>query len=248
MMFFPELRSTLNRKETKIFLSLCLTPVLYLISTLLNSRMFSFAGPENIKIAFFDFYYGQFNLQFNSIIPSIALAFVSISMMRQEVQSKRLLLYKDINRFKILLMKLLSMFTVILIYSIGYFILSLGVYYLQVAHLPYGSLNFWSQDFNYSILSVISVISSYVIVGVVTSVCSLYFRNGITLIIALILNALMSIAIFFPSLAPFFPSGYVTIFEKSNITIGCLMLLGVGIVYCLFSYVAGAFRMKNLEF
>ena len=92
MMFFPELRSTLSRKETKIFLSLCLTPVLYLISTLLNSRMFSFAGPENIKIAFFDFYYGQFNLQFNSIIPSIALAFVSISMMRQEVQSKRLLL------------------------------------------------------------------------------------------------------------------------------------------------------------
>ena len=181
MMFFPELRSTLSRKETKIFLSLCLTPVLYLISTLLNSRMFSFAGPENIKIAFFDFYYGQFNLQFNSIIPSIALAFVSISMMRQEVQSKRLLLYKDINRFKILLMKLLSMLTVILIYSIGYFIISLVVYYLQVAHLPYGSLNFWSQDFNYSILSVISVISSYVIVGVVTSVCSLYFRNGITL-------------------------------------------------------------------
>lgn len=248
MVFFPILRSVLSRKETKIFLIFSLTPLLFLLSTLMHSKLFSFAGPEDMKIAFFDFYYGQFNLQFNSIIPSIALTFLSISIMRNEIQSKILFLYKDIDKRIILLMKLLSLLAVIGIYSVGYFLISLVVYYTQVAHLSYGSLDFWSKDFNFSLLSVFSVMLSYVIIAVVTSISSLYFKNGVTLVLSLMLTVLMSISVFFPTLQILFPNGYVNVCEQFDLGIGSLVLIGVTSIYCFLSYIFGVYHLRKLEF
>lgn len=246
--FYPILRSVLKRKEVKVFLVLSLTPLLYFLSTFLKTKLFSFSGPTGSKIAFFDFFYGQFNLQFNSIISSLALAFLAISVFRTEISTHILFLYKDIDKRKIFLSKILSLMTVVLLYCGIYFLAALFTYYTRVAYLSYGSLQFWSDDFTYSIVSSLGVVLAYVLVVMLSSLASLYLSNGIVITLILLFNVFMSLSGIIGGINWLFPVGYADFAEANGLGIGLLVITGLTFLYSALIYFCSLHKFKNLEF
>ena len=246
--FYPILRSVLKRKEVKVFLALSLTPLLYFLSTFLKTKLFSFSGPTGSKIAFFDFFYGQFNLQFNSIISSLALAFLAISVFRTEISTHILFLYKDIDKRKIFLSKILSLMTVVLLYCGIYFLAALFTYYTRVAYLSYGSLQFWSDDFTYSIVSSLGVVLAYVLVVMLSSLASLYLSNGIVITLILLFNVFMSLSGIIGGINWLFPVGYADFAEANGLGIGFLVITGLTFLYSALIYFCSLHKFKNLEF
>lgn len=246
--FFPVLRSVMKRKEAKIFLLFSLTPLLYFLSTFVKTKLFSFSGPPGAKIAFFDFFYGQFNLYLTSVLPSLALAFLVASVFQGEFSSGIMYLYKDMNRTKVFFLKVLSILTVVIFNSLIYFISCLFTYYTRVAYLDYGSLQFWSNDFRYSIASSISVVLILVLTVFLSSLTSLYFKAGIVIVVSLVFNILVSASRVVSQISSFLPSGYVDYSERNGLFRGVGIMLIIVTLYALLLSIIGIWKINKIEY
>lgn len=231
--FKPVFASVWKRKETKIFLAFAfLFPTLFLASTFLpKGSNFMVPGASDGYLYSFVVLTGSLFKSSNDFtLPILALFYLTYTVFKGEADSHTMFLYKDIKRQDIFWAKVLSLVTIVLIYT-GIFLLVMVVYYYtRIGYLDYATLTFWDHlaDENAGFAQSILGGMLDMLVCVLLAACvSLYSGVGATMAVAFGYSLGSSILAVF-GLASFFPTGNINaLYEGASLfsTLGTSILV-----------------------
>lgn len=252
--FKPVFASVWKRKETKIFLAFAfLFPTIFLASTFLPKGS-NFMVPHvtnGYLLSFVALTGTVFKSASDFVLPILALFYLTYTVFKGEADSHTMFLYKDIKRQDIFWAKVLSLVTIVLIYT-GIFLLVMVVYYYtRIGYLDYATLTFWDHlaDENAGFAQSILGGMLDMLVCVLLAACvSLYSGVGATMAVAFGYSLGSSILAVF-GLASFFPTGNINaLYEGASLfsTLGTSVL--VTLVYStVLSYLTLKY-FKKMEF
>ncbi|MBY4972661.1 hypothetical protein K6V43_04595 [Streptococcus suis] len=232
--FKPVFASVWKRKETKIFLAFAfLFPTLFLASTFLPKGS-NFMVPH-VTNGYLLSFVALTSLIFQSacdfVLPILALFYLTYTVFKGEADSHTMFLYKDIKRQDIFWAKVLSLVTIVLIYT-GIFLLVMVVYYYtRIGHLDYATLTFWdhlnaTENAGFA-QSILGGMLDMLVCVLLAACVSLYSGVGATMAVAFGYSLGSSILGVF-GLASFFPTGNINaLYEGASLfsTLGTSVLV-----------------------
>lgn len=231
--FKPVFASVWKRKETKIFLAFALLfPTLFLASTFLpKGSNFMVPGvSDGYLYSFVALTSSLFKSSNAFTLPILALFYLTYTVFKGEADSHTMFLYKDIKRQDIFWAKVLSLVTIVLIYT-GIFLLVMVVYYYtRIGYLDYATLTFWDHlaDENAGFAQSILGGMLDMLVCVLLAACvSLHSGVGATMAVAFGYSLGSSILAVF-GFASFFPTGNINaLYEGASLfsTLGTSVLV-----------------------
>ena len=247
--FLAVLSTTWNRKESKLFLLFSLMPILYLASTFMETSFMNVTSIESgAKLSFLEMYDGIFNLSFNSTLPTLSLFLLILSVVRSDIELHRLFLYKDIERKKILLSKILSILSLFALFVLIFSLLMFGVYYLRVIHLPFASGEFLGQDSLLAIFSIFGTILHHVFYIFLLTMISLFFSNIASIISGIILLIFTGILPLFGKIGLIFPNGFRLLAEEGNFHLAYIGIISLTTFYSLILFYFSLKKFRKVEF
>ena len=247
--FLAVLSTTWNRKESKLFLLFSLMPILYLASTFMETSFMNVTSIESgAKLSFLVMYDGIFNLSFNSTLPTLSLFLLILSVVRSDIELHRLFLYKDIERKKILLSKILSILSLFALFVLIFSLLMFGVYYLRVIHLPFASGEFLGQDSWLAIFSIFGTILHHVFYIFLLTMISLFFSNIASIVSGIILLIFTGILPLFGKIGLIFPNGFRLLAEEGNFHLAYIGIISLTIFYSLILFYFSLKKFRKVEF
>ena len=247
--FLAVLSTTWNRKESKLFLLFSLIPILYLASTFMETSFMNVTSIETgAKLSFLEMYDGIFNLSFNSTLPTLSLFLLILSVVRSDIELHRLFLYKDIERKKILLSKILSILSLFALFVLIFSLLMFGVYYLRVIHLPFASGEFLGQDSWLAIFSISGTILHHVFYIFLLTMISLFFNNIASIVSGIILLIFTGILPLFGKIGLIFPNGFRLLAEEGNFHLAYIGIISITTFYSLILFYFSLKKFRKVEF
>ena len=247
--FLAVLSTTWNRKESKLFLLFSLIPILYLASTFMETSFMNVTSIETgAKLSFLEMYDGIFNLSFNSTLPTLSLFLLILSVVRSDIELHRLFLYKDIERKKILLSKILSILSLFALFVLIFSLLMFGVYYLRIIHLPFASGEFLGQDSLLAIFSIFGTILHHVFYIFLLTMISLFFSNIASIVSGIILLIFTGILPLFGKIGLIFPNGFRLLAEEGNFHLAYIGIISLTTFYSLILFYFSLKKFRKVEF
>lgn len=247
--FLAVLSTTWNRKESKLFLLFSLIPILYLASTFMETSFMNVTSIETgAKLSFLEMYDGIFNLSFNSTLPTLSLFLLILSVVRSDIELHRLFLYKDIERKKILLSKILSILSLFALFVLIFSLLMFGVYYLRIIHLPFASGEFLGQDSWLAIFSISGTILHHVFYIFLLTMISLFFSNIASIVSGIILLIFTGILPLFGKISLIFPNGFRLLAEEGNFHLAYIGIISITTFYSLILFYFSLKKFRKVEF
>ena len=247
--FWAVLSTTWNRKESKLFLLFSLIPILYLASTFMETSFMNVTSIESgAKLSFLEMYDGIFNLSFNSTLPTLSLFLLILSVVRSDIELHRLFLYKDIERKKILLSKILSILSLFALFVLIFSLLMFGVYYLRVIHLPFASGEFLGQDSWLAIFSIFGTILHHIFYIFLLTMISLFFSNIASIVSGIILLIFTGILPLFGKIGLIFPNGFRLLAEEGNFHLAYIGIISITTFYSLILFYFSLKKFRKVEF
>ncbi|MDN5027478.1 hypothetical protein PCY12_09245 [Streptococcus sp. SPS1] len=247
--FLAVFSTTWNRKESKLFLLFSLIPILYLASTFMETSFMNVTSIETgAKLSFLEMYDGIFNLSFNSTLPTLSLFLLILSVVRSDIELHRLFLYKDIERKKILLSKILSILSLFALFVLIFSLLMFGVYYLRVIHLPFASGEFLGQDSLLAIFSIFGTILHHVFYIFLLTMISLFFSNIASIVSGIILLIFTGILPLFGKIGLIFPNGFRLLAEEGNFHLAYIGIISITTFYSLILFYFSLKKFRKVEF
>lgn len=247
--FLAVLSTTWNRKESKLFLLFSLIPILYLASTFMEISFMNVTSIETgAKLSFLEMYDGIFNLSFNSTLPTLSLFLLILSVVRSDIELHRLFLYKDIERKKILLSKILSILSLFALFVLIFSLLMFGVYYLRIIHLPFASGEFLGQDSLLAIFSIFGTILHHVFYIFLLTMISLFFSNVASIVSGIILLIFTGILPLFGKIGLIFPNGFRLLAEEGNFHLAYIGIISITTFYSLILFYFSLKKFRKVEF
>ena len=247
--FLAVLSTTWNRKESKLFLLFSLIPILYLASTFMETSFMNVTSIETgVKLSFLEMYDGIFNLSFNSTLPTLSLFLLILSVVRSDIELHRLFLYKDIERKKILLSKILSILSLFALFVLIFSLLMFGVYYLRVIHLPFASGEFLGQDSLLAIFSIFGTILHHVFYIFLLTMISLFFSNIASIVSGIIILIFTGILPLFGKIGLIFPNGFRLLAEEGNFHLAYIGIISLTTFYSLILFYFSLKKFRKVEF
>ena len=247
--FLAVLSTTWNRKESKLFLLFSLIPILYLASTFMETSFMNVTSIETgAKLSFLEMYDGIFNLSFNSTLPTLSLFLLILSVVRSDIELHRLFLYKDIERKKILLSKILSILSLFALFVLIFSLLMFGVYYLRIIHLPFASGEFLGQDSLLAIFSIFGTILHHVFYIFLLTMISLFFSNVASIVSGIILLIFTGILPLFGKIGLIFPNGFRLLAEEGNFHLAYIGIISITTFYSLILFYFSVKKFRKVEF
>lgn len=253
--FKPVFASVWKRKETKIFLAFAfLFPTIFLASTFLP-KGHNFMAPSvngGYLVSFVALTATVFKSASDFVLPILALFYLTYTVFKGEADNHTMFLYKDIKRQDIFWAKVLSLATIILIYT-GFFLLVMVVYYYtRIGYLDYATLTFWDHlDVMENAAFAQSILGGMLdmLVCVLLSAClSLYSGVGATMAVAFGYSLGSSILAIF-GLASLFPTGDinalydgVSLFSTLGLSVLVTLVYSMVLAYLTLKY------FKKMEF
>lgn len=232
--FKPVFASVWKRKETKIFLAFAfLFPTLFLASTFLPKGS-NFMVPHvtnGYLLSFVALTGTVFKSASDFVLPILALFYLTYTVFKGEADSHTMFLYKDIKRQDIFWAKVLSLVTIVLVYT-GIFLLVMVVYYYtRIGHMDYATLTFWdhlnaTENAGFA-QSILGGMLDMLVCVLLAACVSLYSGVGATMAVAFGYSLGSSILAVF-GLASFFPTGNIdTLYEGASLfsTLGTSVLV-----------------------
>ncbi len=252
--FKPVFASVWKRKETKIFLSFAfLFPTLFLASTFLpkGSNFMVSGASDGYLYSFVALTGSLFKSSNDFTLPILALFYLTYTVFKGEADSHTMFLYKDIKRQDIFWAKVLSLVTIVLIYTGIFLLVMVPYYYTRIGHLDYATLTFWDHlaDENAGFAQSILGGMLDMLVCVLLAACvSLYSGVGATMAVAFGYSLGSSILAVF-GLASFFPTGNINaLYEGASL----FSTLGTSVLVTLFYSTVLAYLtlkyFKKMEF
>lgn len=247
--FLAVLSTTWNRKESKLFLLFSLIPILYLASTFMETSFMNVTSIETgAKLSFLEMYDGIFNLSFNSTLPTLSLFLLILSVVRSDIELHRLFLYKDVERKKILLSKILSILSLFALFVLIFSLLMFGVYYLRIIHLPFASGEFLGQDSLLAIFSIFGTILHHVFYIFLLTMISLFFSNIASIVSGIIILIFTGVLPLFGKIGLIFPNGFRLLAEEGNFHLAYIGIISITTFYSLILFYFSLKKFRKVEF
>lgn len=247
--FLAVFSTTWNRKESKLFLLFSLIPILYLASTFMETSFMNVTSIETgAKLSFLEMYDGIFNLSFNSTLPTLSLFLLILSVVRSDIELHRLFLYKDVERKKILLSKILSILSLFALFVLIFSLLMFGVYYLRIIHLPFASGEFLGQDSLLAIFSIFGTILHHVFYIFLLTMISLFFSNIASIVSGIIILIFTGILPLFGKIGLIFPNGFRLLAEEGNFHLAYIGIISITTFYSLILFYFSLKKFRKVEF
>lgn len=227
-LFKPIFKSLLKQKSTLLLLGIALVPLLVIITSLFNTEFMQLGGADG-SVSALDFIGAMVWTQHQFVFPLIILAYMATTLFYDEIQSGRLILFKDLARNKVLSAKRLSILTVFTIYFLLICITSTITYYLYVNQLNIASNTFLpatSEELQYVILELIGFFATELICLSLALTVSILLTSGYTILVTIFYLLMSMIAPDLAIIRFFFPTGYKTMAQTNSFG-----LLLVGIVF-----------------
>lgn len=241
--------TTWKRKESKLFLVFSLMPLVYLLTTFMKTSFMNVIPTEaNLQFSFLEMYDGIFNLTFNSTLPSLALFLLVLSVFKKEIEEHQLFLFKDIERGKILVAKLMSLLLILVIYLVLFSICMAGVYYLRVVHLPYGSGEFLGTEGFLAIFSVFGTMMVQITYVFVLTLFSFLMSPVAGMISGIGLIVFSAVLPLLGQVGLLFPSGYRLLAERGEFTLAYLGCTTVTLCILLPCFLMSLKKFRKVEF
>lgn len=251
--FLAVFNSVWKRKETKIFLAFSLYPLVFYISSFFpDSEFMKLSADPGTTFSFIEF----FNLLFGTVnsitLPVLALYYLTHTVFRREIDDSLLFLYKDIDRKKIFVSKLVSLCLIVTVFGLLFLGFAIVAHYGAVVKLPLGSHAIFPATAKETLETLLSICVSFIdfyISIFLATFFSLYFSGGVTLLAGVIIGtATEIIALIGGPIALAYPTCY-----NQMIYEGKFAEAVVGVVIVTFIYVAvlsyfGFKKFKNVEY
>lgn len=247
--------STWKRKEAKVYLSFAIFPVVYFVASFFGESNFMQIsvdkGYQISNIVFLDI---MLNSVDGSILPTLAIYFLTISVFRKEIDTHTLFLYRDLSRYKVFFSKYFSIIGVVSLFYSLFAIVSTIVYYTRVVHLPIASLSFFGSDSEIIFSTIVSIWGLFakdvLSIGIAACLC-LYCKTGATMATAVVATLTMLItSIIGGPTGLLFPNGYSSLAANGffQATLAFLGALGVTALYSIIFLKIGMHKFNRLEF
>jgi len=220
-------QSILKRRDTKIFLSFCLLPIL--VPFLAGNMEDMKTDYTNSFLSFFDI---TLLTQYRLTIPVLIFSILISSVFRDEIDSKIMFLYKDIKRSKIFNAKIIGLVLIYLIYLFGTFFATFITYYgIMLPRFGVNS-NFLPSSsilVEKSILSILSVVLLNLITTVMVAMVSIKSKTlvGVRYVI---------------------PTTYANALQAGEFGLTLLIIIGLSCIYFLPSYFSARKNFEKIEF
>ncbi|MCI5760935.1 MAG: hypothetical protein MR028_00725 [Ligilactobacillus agilis] len=243
-------KMTLKKKETKVFLTFSVFPMLMIIINLFNTKFMQLSAPKN-SLGFIDFFQATQSVQYQIVLPILAIIYLVTSSIHDEIFNGTLFLYKDIARRKIINSKLISFILVYDIFFILTFTASLITYYTSLIGKEYTSGKFLSgsiSDLNYSLLGILAVFLMFHLSICLATCLSVRFNNGITLLVTTIFILFSFIAPHLNGLKYLFPNGYLNELNHYGVGLTLLLMIIVSVIYMSVFIFGAYYGFRKVEY
>ena len=251
--FLAVFNSVWKRKETKIFLAFSLYPLVFYISSFFpDSEFMKLSADPGTTFSFIEFFILLFGTVNSITLPVLALYYLTHTVFRREIDDSLLFLYKDIDRKKIFVSKLVSLCLIVTVFGLLFLGFTIVAHYGAVVKLPLGSHAIFPATAKETLETLLSICVSFIdfyISIFLAAFFSLYFSGGVTLLAGVIIGtATEIIALIGGPIALAYPTCY-----NQMIYEGKLAEAVVGVVIVTFIYVAvlsyfGFKKFKNVEY
>lgn len=210
---YPVFQTIWNRRERKLFLLFSLYPLIYMATSFFKDSNFMRISSEGgVKLSYLEFVEILFNSVDMTILPMLALALLVNAVFRREIEDHILFLYKDVSRKTIFFSKFISLVIVLLLYVVGFIIVSLFVFYTRVVPMGLGISHLFPTEITYltpTLYGILSIFLKGLVVIGLTSLLSMKYGLGLTMTVIIVFYLSMSVLSLVGSfLAVILPNGY----------------------------------------
>ena len=209
---------TLIRKESLILFGFALFPLILIIVSFFDTQFMQLSAPDN-SMSFVTFFEAVIDVQYQTFLPLVALIYLVIVSIGDEIRSGKLILYKDIDRNSIIFSKLLSMLSIYVIYFFLTIISSLITYYTYLINQNYTNGHFLpinNIELKNSSLIILSIIVMHIYCILLSSFFSIKFNNSATLLIVSVIMLFSFVSAKLTLTSYIFPNAYPAFFDGSN--------------------------------
>lgn len=239
-------QSILKRRDTKIFLSFCLLPIL--VPFLAGNMEGMNTDYTKSFLSFFDI---TLLTQYRLTIPILIFSILISSVFRDEIDSKMMFLYKDIKRSKIFNAKMIGLALIYLIYLFGTFFATLITYYGIMLPRFGVSSNFLpstSMLSDKSILTILSAILLNVITIVIVAMISIRSKTLVAVLAGIFFTLFAITAPLLTGVKYVIPSTYANTLQAGEFITSLVMIIGLSCIYFLPSYFIARNNFEKVEF
>lgn len=239
-------QSILKRRDTKIFLSFCLLPIL--VPFLAGNMEGMNTDYTKNFLSFFDI---TLLTQYRLTIPILIFSILISSVFRDEIDSKMMFLYKDIKRSKIFNAKMIGLALIYLIYLFGTFFATLITYYGIMLPRFGVSSNFLpstSMLSEKSILTILSAILLNVITIVIVAMVSIRSKTLVAVLAGIFFTLFAITAPLLTGVKYVIPSTYANTLQAGEFITSLVMIIGLSCIYFLPSYFIARNNFEKVEF
>lgn len=243
----PVFRSILSKREIVLFLICMIYPLITALVSIFQAGIASYAEGE--QISFIMFWQIIVHTQWQLTIPTLLLSYSVMSVFRNEISSKRLFLFKDIEKPLIFKAKIYNLMKILGIFIIGTFITSFICYYVFMLPHNYISGHFFPsspQSLSHHLLIILARVAVYVIVILLVANLSIRYNVAASVLGGVLFMLFSNVA---PqlSLGKFlFPTGYAELGGSTLFAVfGLIFISGV---YCCTFYYLGMRAFEKIEY
>lgn len=241
-MFKPIFTTIFRRKEITIFLAFSSLPLLLALAA---GAGVALTFDKTLMSNSFSYLVAMLEFQSNLFLPMLIFAFVITSVFREDIDTGRLFLFKDLPKNKVFTAKILGLYAVYAVY-VGLTILSsLLAYFLFLqgeALLPQG------VEIQVQFLKLLVVLGLHLTTITVIAYISLHKKTLFAVLLGLFIYMFILIMPVWFGLQLFAPGYYVQQVSAGNILVPSLMTLGLLLVYILPVYLLAAKSFRNIQF
>lgn len=251
MLFSPIFQNILRIKAIWILFLFSFYPLLIFIAEITNSNFLQLESTNGQKMAFIELLIGIHDTQQQFILPIIIIGFIFSTQFYDEINTGRLIFFKDIKRNLIFNSKLVSLLMIYFVYIFNLVISSLIVFkFYAVRHGIATNTLFYSDDlFNKQlILHLIAGIGIEILLIFIALLLSTKFNTGLTIVGIIISTMVIRASVLFDKVKYIFPTGHYNIKQVDEFNSSLLIIVALIVIYTVILYLISSKIFKNTQY
>ncbi|WP_323702395.1 hypothetical protein [Mammaliicoccus sp. Dog046] len=251
MLVIPILKNIFKIKAVWLLLIFSIYPLLIFIAELTKSNFITFEATNGHKIAYIELLLAIHDTQLQFMLPIIIIGFVFSLQYFDEINTGRLILFKDLNRKKIFDSKLISLMLIYVIYISNLMISSYIVFKFYAVRKGLGTNTLLYTDTLYNkqlILQLLSSLGTEVLLIFIALLLSTKFNTGITIIGVIVSAMLFRASTLLGKIQYLLPSGHYSISNQNEFNFSILIIICLIFGYATIIYLISLKIFKQTQF
>lgn len=249
-MFKHILNYTFKLKTTWFLVLISFYPLLIFLSDLLGSNFLTLESEKPSSVNYLVLLLAAYDTQLKMLLPLILFGMIACQLYYDEINSGRLLFFKDQNRRKIFNQKLLSIIITFIFSLISIIIATIIVYLFYANHHAYSSHSILLGDRLYDleiILQLIATILTALILLFLGVMVATKFNNSITIVV-IILGFAIDKVTGMSNKFHFLPSHFTHLEKVGDFNYQLILMIILTLLYIIIFYTIALISFKRTQY